>query len=123
MKKKTEKSTTIANTRKLTEQSLVDIEKYASEGYWEKDIATLLGYEETYFSKEIKHLPQVSQAIKKGRIKFKQKAIKRIQAAGDKQWQALAWLLERMFKDEFALNTKLELPNASKGQITVSWVK
>ena len=46
---------------------------------------------------------EFSEAIKKARIEYRLKGLRKIQAAGDipKHWQAWAWSLQKSFPDEF----------------------
>jgi len=48
------------------------------------------------------------EAIKKAEVEFKQTLIGQIKKAGQRQWQANAWLLERKFQDEFVIKQKIE---------------
>lgn len=105
---------------RLTDEMLKEIEKYAALGLWEKDIANILGYSENYFYGELKQLhPQVSVAIKSGRSKLKAKLLSEIRVAGGGQWQANAWLCERLWQDEFVVKQKLE----HSGNMTVNFDK
>ena len=52
-------------------------------------------------------------AIKAAQAEFVQGAIGEIRQQGAKNWQALAWLLERMFREEFA-SDKFELNQLKK---------
>lgn len=105
---------------KLTNDMLVEIEKYASLGLWEKDIANILGYHENYFYSELKRLhPSVSVAIKKGRSKLKANLLQKIRSAGDGQWQANAWLAERLWQEEFVVKQKIE----HSGEMAVNFDK
>lgn len=47
------------------------------------------------------------ESIKVSRAGFKSERLKRIQKAGETSWQADAWLLERIFPDEFANRHKI----------------
>lgn len=109
-KQKNKQNDTIANTRKLTESDITQIEELANSGLKEKDIAAVIGYHENYFSEVVKHIPEVSEALKKGRLKLKKYLIGKILKSGvdSKFWTANAWLLERIFRDEFAPVNKLE---------------
>lgn len=52
----------------------------------------------------------ISNAIKKAQAEFVDTAIKKIKEAGDnKQWTAYAWLLERLFPEEFSRVDKVAL--------------
>lgn len=52
----------------------------------------------------------ISDTIKKAQADFVKEALSKIKEAGDnKQWQAYAWLLERMFRREFGRLDKVAL--------------
>ena len=93
---------------KFNSEMLVEIEKYAALGLWIQDIANIIGYNATYFYEAKKIHPEIDEAIKKGRSKLKAKLLSEIRTAGGKQWQANAWLAERLWQDEFAVKQKLE---------------
>lgn len=58
------------------------------------------------FTTWMKNKPAFSAAVKKAESKVRISHMKEIKEAGKKQWQALAWLLERRWPDEFALKVK-----------------
>lgn len=100
----------IEGTRKLTQGDVDEVYRLALNGLPEKDIAEAIGYDETYFSGVIKIIPEVSEALKKGRRELKRSLIEKIIKSGidSKFWTANAWLLERIYKQEFAPLNKLE---------------
>lgn len=62
---------------------------------------------ETYYKWKKKHV-DITDAINKAELRFKQRALVHIQKQGQKNWYAYAWLLERKYQREFALKTKVE---------------
>jgi hypothetical protein len=107
------------NKSKFKPEMVAEIEKYASLGLWIQDIANIIGYNETYFYDLKKLHPEIDEAIKVGRSKLKANLLARIRTAGDQQWQACAWLSERLWQDEFAIKSKIE----HSGNMTVSFDK
>jgi hypothetical protein len=61
--------------------------------------------------------PEFSESLKKAELWRKEQLIKRILLASDKEWQAAAWYLERVFNKEFARRTinQEENKNADEG--------
>lgn len=64
---------------------------------------------------------QFFQAIKKAQEEAKSDIVKEIKGHGKKNWQALAWLLERMYPKEFGRreNVKMEHKGKLKQEIKV----
>lgn len=61
-----------------------------------------------------------SDAVKEALEEFKRENVIRIvKAASDGTWQAAAWILERKFRDEFALRREIELSGNPERPITV----
>lgn len=95
--------------KKFKPEMLIEIEKYAQLGLWEKDIANVLGFHENYFyAMKNQIYPSISEAIKRGRSKLKASLLQKIRTAGDGAWQANCWLAERLWQDEFAIKQKFE---------------
>ena len=59
---------------------------------------------------------EFSEAIKAAKIKNKQYHLNNIKKAGAKSWQASAWYLERVYRDEFAIKKEEQ-----KQPITINW--
>lgn len=107
------------NRSKFKPEMIAEIEKYASIGLWIQDIALIIGYNKSYFY-ELKVLhPDIDDAIKRGRARLKAGLLAKINTAGGGQWQANAWLCERLWQDEFAVKQKLE----HSGLVTVHFDK
>ena len=59
---------------------------------------------------ELKKDKDFLKQVEKAEVKLKKRALMAIQKAGlGNSWQAMAWLLERKWNDEFGLKTKQEL--------------
>ena len=65
------------------------------------DSCTYAGIGETTFYDLVKRDPKFSEDVQKAKIALKAKALQKITKAGEKSWQAYAWILERKFKQEF----------------------
>jgi len=82
-----------------------EIAGYIIEFGKQKDAAILAGITETTFHEWIKdkRKPEFAKSIKRAQAIFKRNRIGRIKKAGKKgTWQADAWLLERLYRDEFS---------------------
>lgn len=101
----------------LTPELINEIEDLIKQGYSNQDVCDVLSFSQASFynwvnigeeqkegnftkSEDLIYLEFV-EAIKKARAEHKQNLLSKIQRHGNKQWQALAWVLERKYKDEF----------------------
>jgi len=66
-----------------------------------KDACIHAGIGESTFYDIVNRDSEFSDNVEKAKIQLKTKGLKKIQEAGEKQWQAWAWILERKFKQEF----------------------
>ena len=90
------------NKIKINDKTLEEVEKYSKMGLLDKDIASLLGYSYQHFSECIKRIPEISEALEKGRVKNKEFLLSRIlKAVSDGTWTAAAWILERKYPEEY----------------------
>jgi len=87
---------------KYSPEMVEEICKWLKEGNSQKDAATLAGISEATFYEWKQSHPEFSEELQKAETECKAARIARILKAGEKQWQADAWWLERKFKDEFA---------------------
>ena len=88
---------------KYNQKIIREICKHISEGCSNKDAASLVAIsEETFYSWQ-KSKPEFSESIKKAQASRKQHLIRLIFKAAEKQWQAAAWYLERVYPEEFAV--------------------
>ena len=94
----------MSNNGKYSEGKVTEICDYIESGLTAKDAAMLAGItEETYYSWK-KTKPEFSESVKKAELELKKKTVKGVLNAGDKDWRANAWWLERKYTDEFYLN-------------------
>lgn len=94
---------------KATPKTLEIIFEAIAHGLTQRDASALAGISEDTLSLWKKKDSDFSEQIRQKEIEFKLSCIKGIKEAGNKSWQALAWLLEHKFKDEFSLKSKLDL--------------
>lgn len=96
---------------KATQKTLKIIFDAISDGLTQKDAATLAGISEDTLSLW-KRDSDFSEQIRQKQVECKLRHIKVINEASKKHWTASAWWLERKYKDEFSLKSKMDL-NAS----------
>ena len=88
------------------------------EGLTQRDASALAGISEDTLSLWKKD-SDFSEQIRQKQIEYKLGLIRNIIKAGEKSWQSSAWLLERKYKDEFSLKTKLDVEvNENLNQLT-----
>lgn len=93
---------------KATPKTIEIILDSISQGLTQREAATLAGISEDTFSLW-KRDSEFSEQIRKKEIECKLSHIKNIKEASKKSWQASAWWLERKYKEEFSLKSKLDL--------------
>lgn len=99
---------------KRTDELTQEIEKLFRVGLSQRAVCHAISVNETTFirwKKNKKFNARVQKAISEKKAALLAKIFK----AGDKNWQAHAWLLERCYPDEFACRTKL-LGGGEKGE-------
>ena len=92
---------------KLTDQLISDAVQCKRNGMTNKDTAAYIGISEATFyawANQPKGDKQVefSEALKKAEADFKAALRSRIIKASDTSWQAAAWMLERLYPEEYA---------------------
>lgn len=95
-----------------TDEQKKQVLEYISSGLSIKDSCQLTGIGEKTYYDIVNRDAQFSQDAQKARLKCKLSHIKNIKTAGNNQWQASAWWLERMYKTEFG---KIELTKELSG--------
>lgn len=76
------------------------------DGLTQRDAAVLAGICEDTLSLWKRRDSDFSEQIRQKEIEFKRKQVGNITRAAERSWQASAWLLERKYRDEYALKTK-----------------
>jgi hypothetical protein len=104
---------------KYCKEKIEELCNYIKSGLSQRDASSLAGIDEDSFCLWKKKHSEFSEALKKAELKNKQRALILIQKAGESSWQAMAWYLERKYKDEFSLMQKIE----HTGDITIRFDK
>lgn len=89
---------------RITEQVIKDLEVLARIGLAQIAMAKSIGVAETTLIQWMKRDTELSKRVKIAREKGKAVLVNSIYGHGRKNWQATAWLLERMYRSEFALD-------------------
>ena len=79
-----------------------EICQHLKEGRTQKDACILSNINNDTFHDWLKKI-EFSEKIKKAQSEFKKQLEVRVQVASNTTWTAAAWLLERRFKDDYAL--------------------
>uniref|UniRef100_A0A6M3LU64 Putative terminase n=1 Tax=viral metagenome TaxID=1070528 RepID=A0A6M3LU64_9ZZZZ len=103
---------------KLNEQLITDLEVLARIGLSEKAMCESVMLSQDSYFRWKKRNKDFSERIKRARNTGKSKLVNSIYGHGRRNWQALAWLLERQYRDEYALDKqKVEVTGKSGGAI------
>lgn len=103
---------------KLNELIIRDLEVLARIGLSEKAMAQSVGIDPVTLDNWLKKDEGFFNRIKRARNRGKAVLLNSIYGHGQKSWQASAWILERMYREEFSLNQKVELTGKEGGPIT-----
>lgn len=104
---------------KLTPEAREEIIKLAGVGLTDAAIAEYIGVGPDTFC-VWKRKPQFSQDLKKARQKKKAWLIEQIRKAGARQWQANAWLLERIWNSEFSERRSYQMEHSGSVMASVA---
>lgn len=89
---------------KMTPERVAIILEGLANGLTQRDCAVLAGiHEDTLCSWKFNN-SEFSEQMGQKAIEYKQKLIKRVTDAGEKDWKASAWILEHKYKNDFSLN-------------------
>ncbi len=94
---------------KYTEEIVKAFEKAISEGLPNIQACDLLHISEPTFYRWKEEKKDFCKRIKEAKAKRTKKLLGNIETAGEKQWQASAWILERTDFDNFGNKSKLEV--------------
>ena len=83
-----------------------EIVQHIKDGRTQRDAATLAGISEGRFYEWMKK-EEFSEAVKKAQATFKKEMEVHIKKAAINTWQAAAWMLERRFKNDYALRQEV----------------
>lgn len=92
---------------KATPKTISIILSAISEGLTQREASALAGISEDTLSLW-KQDSDFSEQIRQKQIENKLRHIKVINKASERDWKASAWLLERKYKEEFSLKSKVD---------------
>ncbi len=91
---------------KMTPERVAIILEGLANGLTQRDCALLAGiHEDTLCSWKFNN-SEFSEQMGQKAIEYKQKLIKRVTDAGEKDWKASAWILEHKYKNDFSPNAR-----------------
>jgi hypothetical protein len=96
----------VGRKTKLTPELQADIVKCIEAMQSYTSTCHYCGISQDSFTRWMQNKADFADAVKKAEAKVRIALMKDIKEAGKKQWQAMAWILERRFPDEFALKVK-----------------
>lgn len=103
------KSTILKGKTKATPKTIKIILNAISEGLTQREASILAGISEDTLSLWKRKDSDFSEQIRQKEIECKLFHIQNIKRASEKSWQASAWWLERKYKEEFSLKSKLDI--------------
>lgn len=104
----TKKTPLLKGKTKATPKTLEVILSAISEGLTQREASILAGISEDTLSLW-KQDSEFSEQIRQKQIENKLRHIKVINEASKSHWQASAWWLERKYKEEFSLKSKVDI--------------
>ncbi len=93
---------------KMTPERVAIILEALGDGMTQRDASMLAGISEDTLCIWKRTNSEFSEQMGQKAIEYKQKLMRRIEKAGEKDWKATAWLLERKFKKDFSQDPQLE---------------
>ncbi len=99
---------------KMTPERVQIITEALADGLTQKEASMLAGIDEDTLCNWKRNNSDFSDKVAKSAIEYKQKLMNTIRKAGEKDWKACAWLLERKYKREFSTETVFEKDHYSK---------
>lgn len=85
----------------MTPERVAIILEALGNGMTQRDSALLAGISEDTICLWKRNNSEFSEQMGQKLIEYKQKLLKRIEKAGEKDWKATAWILERKFKNDW----------------------
>ena len=109
---------------KCTAEAIREAEKLKKSGMKNKDIAACIGVSERNFYRWVnepktENQRQFGQALKNAEAAFKTSMRMKIIQASNDSWQAAAWMLERLYPDEYG---KKVVDQRVTGKVEVSGI-
>lgn len=93
---------------KMTPERVSIILDGLANGMTQRDCALLAGISEDTLCLWKRHNSEFSEQMGQKLIEYKQKLLKRIEKAGEKDWKATAWILERKFKNDWGSSARFD---------------
>lgn len=93
---------------KMTPERVQIITEALADGLTQKEASMLAGIDEDTLCNWKRNNSDFSDKVAKSTIEYKQRLMNTIRKAGEKDWKACAWLLERKYKRDFSTNISLE---------------
>ena len=93
---------------KMTPERVQIILEAIGNGMTQRDASLLACISEDTLCLWKRNNSEFSEQMGQKLIEYKQKLMKNIEKASDKDWRASAWLLERKFKKDFSTDPKLQ---------------
>ena len=101
-------SDTTPKPYKMTPERVAVILEALGDGMTQRDASMLAGISEDTLCIWKRTNSEFSEQMGQKAIEYKRKMMKKIEKAGEKDWKANAWLLERKFKKDFSLDPHFE---------------
>jgi len=106
---------------KYTKALIKEICDHVKAGRTQKDASLLSGIDKATFYRWKKEKKDFNDSIEKAHAQFKKKMEVRIEEASVKTWTAAAWILERRYKEDYAL--RHEVTGKDAGEITIKVIR
>ena len=91
---------------KYSKEIVKQICDHICNGSTQKDASYLSNIHIDTFHDWMNNKPEFSESIKKAHAKFKEQLITTVKKASSNSWQAAAWILERRYKEDYALRVE-----------------
>lgn len=112
----------MAKKYKATPQTIKIILDAIAEGLTQRDAAALAGISEDTLSLWKKD-SDFSEQMRQKEIECKQKHLRIINKAGEKDWKASAWFLERKFRNEYSPHSSVDVGATERLQELGNYIK
>ncbi len=93
---------------KMTPERVAIILEALGSGMTQRDASLLAGISEDTLCLWKRNNSEFSEQMGQKLIEHKQKLIKRIELAGEKDWKATAWILERKYKNDWSSTARYD---------------
>jgi len=93
---------------KATPERVAIILEALGNGLTQRDASLLAGISEDTLCNWKRTNSEISEQMGQKLIEYKQRLLKKIEKAGEKDWKATAWILERKFKNDWSPNARYD---------------